>query len=97
MSIINNENLLSINKIKTLAGIELYNYTLNQQYYTIIKSAISFSVGFLFANFITHTIDLIIPNNKYKVLIKTVSIFILFMMFIIIASIIFTLYDINNK
>ena len=97
MYIINNERLLSINKIKTLAGIELYNYTLNQQYYTIIKSAISFGVGFMFANFITHTLDLIIPNNKYKVLIKTVSIFILFMMFIIIASIIFTLYDINNK
>ena len=89
-------NLISYNKTISKNSNSIYWEEFKNQLLEINKLSFSWVVGSLFVEIIDIFMILILPNNKYKHIIKLISYIIFFIIFNIIAIQIFTISKIQT-
>ena len=89
-------NLISYNKTISLNSKTIYWNEFKNQLLEINKLSFSWVIGSLFVEIISLFMIIILPNNKYKHIIKLISYIIFFTVFNIIAIQIFTISKIQS-
>lgn len=88
---------VSFNKTKTLSGDELFNSVLRRQFFTIMTNATGVAVGFILSHTIKGLIENIIPKNENYNNNVLITMFLTLILFLILASLIFTINYIDSK
>lgn len=91
------EVFVSFNKTKSLTGDELYSNVLRRQFFTIMTNAAGVCVGFLLTSLLRSSIEYLIPKNKYYNVNYILALLSTLIIFVLIASLIFTMNFIETK
>lgn len=88
-------NDINVNKMVSLTNKEIFIFEYKNSLLTIMKIATGYLSGVLSVHLILRLFDIIIPNSKNKNIIFIIALFIIIIIIIVLASLVFTLNEIN--